>query len=89
MLVLADLAREKACTDDEKAEAIRLYAAAAAKGVPTAMHHLGIAYELGEGVEPDLSLALAHYRNAAEAGFAAAHEALRRLEAVTRPPTAD
>ena len=57
-----------------------------ANGNAAAEYALGVAYENGDGVAPDLEAAIAHYERAAAAGI---EPALTRLGALTFPPTSE
>ena len=64
--------------DDQKAAL--WFAKAAVQGSATAQYNLGLCYETGRGVEPDVYAATEWYEKAAEQGDAKAQAALERLE---------
>lgn len=66
--------------DGDPARAAKSYARAAEKGMPAAMHRLGVCYFRGEGVAKDLNKAAELLRKAANAGFAPSKAMLEKVE---------
>lgn len=65
-----------AAADDDLAVVAKLYAEAAAEGLPAAMYRLGRAYDKGRGISRDQVLAARWYASASDAGYPAAMAAL-------------
>ncbi len=63
------LARALDASDDQFAEAARLYDRAAKAGFPLAINNLAALYADGRGVDKDMKRAIALFRDAAEAGL--------------------
>ena len=57
-------------TPESDVEAFRLFRAAAARGLPAAMHQVGRAFDHGRGIEKNIGEAAAWYRKAADLGHA-------------------
>jgi len=49
-------------------------------GLPEAIYRVGVCYEVGYGVNPDLKVAQSYYENAAARGYAKAKEKLEKLK---------
>ncbi|KHQ54304.1 DUF2610 domain-containing protein [Mameliella alba] len=67
--LIYQLARALDASDDQFAEAARLYDRAAQSGFPLAINNLAALYADGRGVEKDMQRAITLFRDAAEAGL--------------------